>query len=505
MNSTESNTFITNETYILVMSVLNIPLLCISFIGICTNTLNVIVFARQGILSHSVTTSFFALAVSDLLACLFVVPQTLCHYVENYVANLDVFSKSCTVLAFFPATFPHLIFSNTTCWITLYISLERAVCVLLPLKAKLLVSTKKTMSVLTMIVCSTLAINVPYVFYCDGVWLTDPVNNASAIFVNVETPTAQLLHMIIVLAEAHLLSSVSMVAVSIATVVMIVQLRVSSTWRVKTFHAGRDAQSSNLKKAMAKKDKEVVKLVISVTLVYLASYASSNITALAIKLKLVDNLMTPIESKLKLVDNLLAPIDSKLKLVDNLQAPIDSKLKLVDNLMAPVDSKLKLVDNLLAPVDSKLKLVDNLMAPIDSKLKLVNNLQAPIDSKLKLVGNLMAPIDSKLKLVDNLQAPIDSKLKLVDNLQAPIDSKLKLVNNLQAPIDSKLKLVGNLMAPIDSKLKLVDNLQAPIDSKLKLVDNLQAPIDSKLKLVDNLMAPIINDFLKRSFNANKDN
>lgn len=107
--------------------------------GIATNIINIMVFCKQRI-NNTINISLFALTVSDISSLTSLLWLTIC--LSPWFQTLDLpFVPS--EIEYLTAGLPHVCFSRITCWITLYITAERFLCIFIPLKVKNIVTIKK--------------------------------------------------------------------------------------------------------------------------------------------------------------------------------------------------------------------------------------------------------------------------------------------------------------------------------------------------------------------------
>ncbi|KAH9505322.1 hypothetical protein Btru_058341 [Bulinus truncatus] len=290
-SNTSLNPLISHHDYNLLMTILDAPLCLLTLTGIVTNTLNIMVFVRQGVLSDSMTVSLFTLTVSDILSCLFLLPQCLCIYLEKYVLSKNIFIRNCFVLSTLSATYPHILCTQITTMVTVYISIERAICVLFPLHVKSMIKTKNTALFMMFLFASEFILHIPFFINSPILWTSDPENNNSLIAINFQTSDGNLLYRINNLVESTVLTTAAMIIVIIATVTMVIRLQTSSIWRASAarFESKSDSEcqlkaskqiTSNVEYKMSKKDREVVKVVVCVTTVFLTCLSCGHIPGL---------------------------------------------------------------------------------------------------------------------------------------------------------------------------------------------------------------------------------
>ncbi|XP_005109355.1 uncharacterized protein LOC101859671 [Aplysia californica] len=237
---------------------LQIFILFINIFGVLTNSINLRVFVRQGIASDTTTISLSALAISDLMGCIFMIPASLC-YVVKFVNYTDY--RNCVSLTSMPCHYPHVMFSRITCWLTVYISLERTLCVLMPLKVKFLLRPRVARNAVLAIFTFFISFHVPFAASTRIVWDFDPVFNQSMAG-NVETKLGKLFLYLNSLIATTILSTVAMAIVAMTTTVMLYKLKTKQEWR-------KTVSSTSASVISTSKDLEVFKTVTMVTTIYL--------------------------------------------------------------------------------------------------------------------------------------------------------------------------------------------------------------------------------------------
>uniref|UniRef100_A0A2C9KHS2 Uncharacterized protein n=1 Tax=Biomphalaria glabrata TaxID=6526 RepID=A0A2C9KHS2_BIOGL len=115
-----------------------------SVFGIFSNIINIIVFCRQG-LDSTVNISFTGVAVSDLCSLVTLLWFNVC--VNPLFVNSDV-PMAPSEVQHLTGGFPHACFARITCWITVYITAERCLCIVSPLKIKRIITTKRATSII---------------------------------------------------------------------------------------------------------------------------------------------------------------------------------------------------------------------------------------------------------------------------------------------------------------------------------------------------------------------
>lgn len=297
MNTSESlvhshvGPLISHETYELLMAIALVPLFFISLLGIVTNIVNVLVFAKQGPASDSTTVSLMSLAVSDLLGCFFSLPQPVCFFLERYVPSESVYIRSCFVLTTMSAAYPHIICTQITIWITVYISVERAVCVIFPLKVKQLVKTKNTKIFMIIIYAVAIIFHIPFASNSLIIFVSDPANNGTVTAINYQTPLGAFFYRLNNMLRSNIFTTLAIFIVAIATITMVTRLKASRKWRASVSSAlnvavqqksqtSGPSSDAKIKERKSTKEAETVKVVICITSIFIACLTFSHLPGL---------------------------------------------------------------------------------------------------------------------------------------------------------------------------------------------------------------------------------
>ncbi|KAI8771012.1 G-protein coupled receptor [Biomphalaria glabrata] len=285
-----SASIVTPEVYRLCIEILHVPLFFFGIFGIFSNGFNIMVFAKQGVASDSTTVSLVALSVSDLLGCAFMLPQPVCFYLKSTSDSGAALEHNCFALTTMTCTYTHIICSKVTCFITAYISVERAVSVVFPLRVKRIIRMQSTVTVIIAIFIVAVALHAPYAASIEMVW-GSTLDNSTVVTLRV-TALGKLFNAINNILIAMVLTTASMVTVAIATVVMISRVHVSVKWRLgharngNSFSANVKASDKNvctkMSGKMSSKNIEMCKTVMGIMTLFLVCSACSHIPAMAV-------------------------------------------------------------------------------------------------------------------------------------------------------------------------------------------------------------------------------
>ncbi|CAG5135729.1 unnamed protein product [Candidula unifasciata] len=241
----------------------------ITVLGIFGNIINCIVFVKQGF-SDNINVSLLGLTISDLCSLICIMWTSL--FFIPVARDTDLFSSDVHVLS---GTLPHIIFTRITGWITAFISLERCVCVIKPLKVKTMFTRKRHFNAMIVIYAVTIASAIPAYVSIGLEWTFFPAENKSRISLiqrldeNGRKVTDALTH-----AVSGVLIPVScVVSVVVLTTILVVQLNKTAAWR-KSVSPGviRDTQQPNAKVVINNKEMKIAKMVVIMSLIFIASF-----------------------------------------------------------------------------------------------------------------------------------------------------------------------------------------------------------------------------------------
>lgn len=289
---------ISDEDHRVITAFLNLIISIMNIIGVITNAVNIRVFINQGLSGNSSTIALFALAISDLLGCILLAFSTPCAflYFSGKVALADIITCGSVVkLAF---SYPHLVFSRVTCWITVYISIERSISVVIPLKVKSIFTPKVTTIAMCLTYCLIL---IPHFCYPIGTiqWIFDPVSNAS-VALAIPGPAFNKMLSLGGLIFDTITPSMVFAVVAVAFTLMVNSLRKTrkfrqrisgadgkfenNTTKAKRHRVTRDSTTASQIKPRKGKEHEIVKTIALVLGIFLVSQIMSYVPGLALTL-----------------------------------------------------------------------------------------------------------------------------------------------------------------------------------------------------------------------------
>ncbi|KAK0056194.1 growth hormone secretagogue receptor type 1 [Biomphalaria pfeifferi] len=234
-----------------------------SVFGIFSNIINILVFCRQG-LNSTVNISFTGVAVSDLCSLVTLLWFNVC--VNPLFVNSDV-PMAPSEVQHLTGGFPHACFARITCWITVYITAERCLCIVSPLKIKQIITTKRATSIIVGIYIIMIASLLPeYTTMYIG-WRQYSEKNRSIIGLIRTKENDKVSGLTFLLYAIYIL--VSFFAVIFFTTILVVKLKQKTKWREEsTFD---DKQSNTI----SNRDKKTIRMVIMIAAVLIVCYLPS--------------------------------------------------------------------------------------------------------------------------------------------------------------------------------------------------------------------------------------
>ncbi|GFN86828.1 chemosensory receptor b [Plakobranchus ocellatus] len=129
---------LSNEQFDIIVLFLIFTSQLINICAIIANSLNIAVFAKLGF-SEPSNISLTALAICDFILAVLLTWNNLCFLLAHYNVRLPFDSANVTVLT---GGIQWVFLSRTVAWITAFISFERCLCILVPLKVRRLITPR---------------------------------------------------------------------------------------------------------------------------------------------------------------------------------------------------------------------------------------------------------------------------------------------------------------------------------------------------------------------------
>ncbi|KAI8794711.1 tachykinin peptides receptor 86C [Biomphalaria glabrata] len=233
----------------------------IGLFGLAANIINMIVFIRQG-LNSSINISLFSMAVADFFTILFVLWANVCF--NPYIDYSEI-------PFYFPEVFyatggwPSGLSYRMTLHLTVYITAERCLCILFPLKIKSMITPKRAVLTVGILGIFNAAALVPEYSSVYLSWRFNEQNNKTMLGVAFRSNISQtfgityLLHVILVV--------MGLFSVIALTSVLVMHLRRQTKWRMK--NTGNIKQRASYSSRDRKSELLVVLVAISVVISYI--------------------------------------------------------------------------------------------------------------------------------------------------------------------------------------------------------------------------------------------
>lgn len=244
---------ISDEVLIILLTV-NLAVLAglIALFGIVSNILNMVIFIKQG-LNDTVNIGLLAMAVSDL--CSLVTLEWI-NILNNplFIDNVPLVAVDVQHLT---AAWPHASFARITSWITAYITFERCLCVVLPLKVKSIITPRVTICVIVCIYAATILTLIPEYASCYIDWRHVPQLNRSLLGLVFRPGRDQMATLSFNLGVGSQVASFG--AVILFTSLLVIKMSQKSRWRKSTSNSAHETSI---------RDKRSVQMIILVAIIY---------------------------------------------------------------------------------------------------------------------------------------------------------------------------------------------------------------------------------------------
>ncbi|CAG5135334.1 unnamed protein product [Candidula unifasciata] len=238
-----------------------------AFAGIITNTINITVFLNMG-LHDAVNVSLFSLAIGDLLSLVCSLWESICFNTKmEDLGTPIVFSE----IEYVTGCWPHVCFVRVTSYATAFITLERCLCITVPLKIKSIITPKRTKVVMGFLFFFVAATSAPEFYVTQLGWKFYPERNRTMLGIHFIDGREKFESVTLVMNNI-VLQCVAFVSVVICTVVLIIQLNRKAQWRQQSTRG--DAASSG-------KDKRVIKMISFIAVIFIVCELPSVVNVIA--------------------------------------------------------------------------------------------------------------------------------------------------------------------------------------------------------------------------------
>ncbi|CAL1534770.1 unnamed protein product, partial [Lymnaea stagnalis] len=241
----------------------------LALFGIVGNIVTIAVLVRQG-LDKTANITFMGLAVSDLCGLIALQWYILCFnplFVNSGVPMVPSEVQHLT------GGFVKACFTRITCWITVFITAERCLCVVTPFKAGRLITTRRV----TFIVCSIYIIMMASLLpeYCTMYigWKFYADKNQTLLGLVVRKENDQVSGLTFLLYAVYIL--VSFLFEIVLTALLVIELKRKTKWRTGSTS---DKEQSD---AMSSRDQKAVRMVVVIAIVLIVCFTPSVVLSAA--------------------------------------------------------------------------------------------------------------------------------------------------------------------------------------------------------------------------------
>ncbi|GFR73038.1 chemosensory receptor A [Elysia marginata] len=262
---------ITYELRLKIEFILSIVMQIINVTALVANSFNIAVFVKLGF-AESSNISLLALSINDLIATVMSVWTCICGVPAFKTLDLP-FNPDTIILYFGTGSWGFVI--RCGAWITVYISFERCLCILMPLKIKQLITTKSTAVIIGIITVLTLSPIITLYVRWKFEWVLSPKTNRTILeVVVVNKPGLALFETVMHYLVGMISVFLAFVIVVVCTVFLAIHLKRSSQWRKSAISekSSHSDISDISKKPMLTKEERLVKIVISIAVVFIVCF-----------------------------------------------------------------------------------------------------------------------------------------------------------------------------------------------------------------------------------------
>lgn len=251
--------------------IVNFVVLCtmIGLFGITTNIINIIVFFKQGF-TNTVNISFFSLAVSDLCCLVTLLWVGLC--LNPLLANVGL-PWNPSEFQYLTGAWPHIICGRITSYITAYVTVERCLCIIVPLKVKEIITPGRTALAVCLIYILNIFTLVPEYATSYFEWRFFPDTNRTLLTMAFTKSRQKVVGVVFFLSSVTGLTSFAVVVVF--TAVLVLKLRHISKWR-KDAVVGADNSGS-----LAGRDRKTMKMIVVISSILIVCYTPGTMITMA--------------------------------------------------------------------------------------------------------------------------------------------------------------------------------------------------------------------------------
>ncbi|GFN74533.1 chemosensory receptor a [Plakobranchus ocellatus] len=267
-----------DEQFYIISLFMNFTSQIINNCAIIANSLSIAVFVKLGF-SEISNISLTTLAVCDFTMAVLYTWGNLCFWLTYLKVRLPFHSAN---VSYFIGGAQWTFLSTTVAWITAFISFERCLCILVPLKVRRFITPRVTFVAMLIIIlltfCPSFFLYIRYKF----VWVFSPYLNRTILnTIPVNNELAILFEKISFAICGVIQPLLAFSIVLICTLLLVVQLRKISSWRMSvTSPKSQQVQpaenpakgSSTAEARISKKEERLVRMFVAIATIFIVSY-----------------------------------------------------------------------------------------------------------------------------------------------------------------------------------------------------------------------------------------
>lgn len=269
--SDSSEPIIKDELYLFIMSI-SLGIICqiVSVFGSINNVINISIFVRQGF-TDTINISLLALAVSDMCSLLSIMWSNLCFTQAFQESGIPLLAYEVQLIS---GSWPHVTFTRTTGWITAFISFERCMCVIFPLKVKTLFTPKRHTSTMIAIYVVTLGCSTLAYVSLGLEWRFYPQKNRTLIGLayHMDAYRRKITDAVSYAVNGVLKPMTCFLSVVVCTAVLVVKLNQQTSWRQTNASAASQGQVLKTERVVNTKERRVATMVVFISAIFIASF-----------------------------------------------------------------------------------------------------------------------------------------------------------------------------------------------------------------------------------------
>ncbi|GFO36776.1 chemosensory receptor a [Plakobranchus ocellatus] len=273
--------FLNDEEFHIILLFIIYTSQLLNICAIIANSLSIAVFLKLGF-SEPSNISLTALAICDFTLAVLLTWTNLCFWLSYHNVHLPFHVVNVTAIS---GSAQWAFLSSTVAWITAFISFERCLCILLPLKVRRLITPRSTfIAMLTIILltfCPSFFIFIRHKF----VWVFNPYLNVTILnTIPVNSEFAILFEKLSIVICGVIQPLLAFSVMLICTMLLVVQLRKISSWRLSVTSAKSQlvkpeenptASSSAAEARISQKEERLVRMVVAIATIFIMSYIPS--------------------------------------------------------------------------------------------------------------------------------------------------------------------------------------------------------------------------------------